>query len=171
MDSKRIEQLLEKYWACETTVEEENELKAFFSEQPVPDHLKEYTPLFQYLDEEKHKALDDSFDEEVLSKLENKKPEKQGKIIKMASWYVKVAAAVLVTIAAAFLLREQYLKSDVRQPVEESLSDAELREKFEEAKEALQKISSALNKGQEQVEKISVFNDAEEKIKGEQKEL
>ena len=31
MDYKYIEQLLERYWQCETSVEEESELRAFFS--------------------------------------------------------------------------------------------------------------------------------------------
>ena len=30
MDYKYIEQLLERYWACETTLEEEQILRAFF---------------------------------------------------------------------------------------------------------------------------------------------
>ena len=31
MDYKYIEQLLERYWQCETTLQEENILRAFFS--------------------------------------------------------------------------------------------------------------------------------------------
>ena len=37
MDLDRIEKLLAKYWECETSVEEEGELKQFFSGDNVPE--------------------------------------------------------------------------------------------------------------------------------------
>ena len=36
MDYKYIEQLLERYWQCETTLQEDNILRAFFSQAEVP---------------------------------------------------------------------------------------------------------------------------------------
>ena len=48
MDSKYIEQLLERYWQCETSLEEEAELRAFFSGSDVPKHLLRYKDLFVY---------------------------------------------------------------------------------------------------------------------------
>ena len=50
MDSKYIEQLLERYWQCETSLEEEAELRAFFSGSDVPKHLLRYKDLFVYLE-------------------------------------------------------------------------------------------------------------------------
>jgi hypothetical protein len=44
MDLSRIEKLLERYWNCVSTVEEEEELRAFFngkSGNDLPDELKE----------------------------------------------------------------------------------------------------------------------------------
>ena len=48
MDYNYIKQLLERYWACETTVEEESILKAFFSQKSVPAELAKYQALFVY---------------------------------------------------------------------------------------------------------------------------
>lgn len=48
MDSKYIEQLLERYWQCETSLEDEAELRAFFSGNDVPGHLLRYKDLFVY---------------------------------------------------------------------------------------------------------------------------
>ena len=45
MDYKYIEQLLERYWQCETSLEEESELRSFFSEEEVPAHLLRYKEL------------------------------------------------------------------------------------------------------------------------------
>ena len=46
MDYKYITQLLDRYWKAETTVEEENILRAFFSPTSVPEELKQYSWLF-----------------------------------------------------------------------------------------------------------------------------
>ena len=39
MDYKYIEQLLERYWAAETSLEEEDILRAFFSQKEIPAEL------------------------------------------------------------------------------------------------------------------------------------
>ena len=36
MDSKHIEQLLEKYWSCETSLEEEKQLREYFRGEDIP---------------------------------------------------------------------------------------------------------------------------------------
>jgi len=46
MDYKYIEQLLSRYWECETSLEEEQILRAFFCQKDVPAHLARYVPLF-----------------------------------------------------------------------------------------------------------------------------
>ncbi len=48
MDYKDIEQLLERYWQCETSVEEEAALRDFFAREEVPAHLLRYKNLFVY---------------------------------------------------------------------------------------------------------------------------
>ena len=48
MDYKYIEQLLERYWACETTLQEEAILRAFFSQEEIPEALRKYQALFTY---------------------------------------------------------------------------------------------------------------------------
>nr|WP_294076820.1 pyruvate ferredoxin oxidoreductase [Prevotella sp. UBA5379] len=71
MDYKYIEQLLERYWKCETTLEEEEILRAFYSQKDVPDELLPYKDLFCYTQKEiKADVLGDDFDQKVLSKTE-----------------------------------------------------------------------------------------------------
>ena len=48
MDYKYISQLLERYWNAETTLEEEEILKAFFRQDNVPADLLRYKALFSY---------------------------------------------------------------------------------------------------------------------------
>lgn len=71
MDYKYIEQLIERYFECNTTVAEERILKAFFSQNEVPAHLQQYADLFVYEETEAGSdALDDKFDQRVLDRLD-----------------------------------------------------------------------------------------------------
>ena len=69
MDYKYIEQLLDKYWECETTAEEERILHVFFSQPVLPVHLARYKSLFVYEQQQAQTHLDEKFDERVLSAL------------------------------------------------------------------------------------------------------
>lgn len=79
MDYKYIEQLLERYWEAETTPQEENILKAFFSQTEIPENLRRYQPLFEYeqaaAEEEK---LGDDFDRKVMAQIRALNPQQQG---------------------------------------------------------------------------------------------
>lgn len=70
MDYKFIEQLLERYWECQTTIEEEEILRNFFNQENIPASLLQYKPLFVYESQSKKQdTLDDSFDEQILNEL------------------------------------------------------------------------------------------------------
>ncbi len=67
MDYKYIEQLLERYWQCETTLEEEQILRTFFSQENVPACLLPYKDLFTYEQMEvEQQVLGDDFDQRML---------------------------------------------------------------------------------------------------------
>ena len=71
MDYKYIEQLLERYWAAETSLEEEDILRAFFSQKEIPAELVQYRTLFVYEATEKEsQVLGDDFDERILAMIE-----------------------------------------------------------------------------------------------------
>lgn len=65
MDYKYIEQLLERYWQGETTLQEETILKTFFSQPDIPEDLRKYSALFTY-EAEKAEGLGDDFDARML---------------------------------------------------------------------------------------------------------
>ena len=65
MDYKYIEQLLERYWQGETTLQEETILKTFFSQPDIPEDLRKYSVLFTY-EAEKAEGLGEDFDARML---------------------------------------------------------------------------------------------------------
>jgi hypothetical protein len=75
MDYKYIEQLLERYFQCETTLKEEEILRSFFSQEDVPVWLVKYQVLFNY-EAQEEQPLGDDFDEKILTMIEQKEPVK-----------------------------------------------------------------------------------------------
>ena len=107
MDYKYIEQLLERYWAAETTHEEEGILRAFFSQRVIPAELEQYRPLFDYEAEEtKVRLLDDGFDARILAMIEEEQTTVRARQITLKQRLMplfKAAAiiAIILTIGGA----------------------------------------------------------------------
>ena len=66
MDYKYIEQLLERYWACETSLKEEQILRTFFQQGDVPAHLMAYKAVFDVQQEQAEASLSEDFDARML---------------------------------------------------------------------------------------------------------
>ena len=101
MDYKYIKQLLERYWKCETSLEEEEILRTFFSQKDIPSDMLEYRDLFVFAQQE-HKnddCLGDDFNEKILAVIEEPAPVK-ARTITMAQRLMPLfkAAAVVAII-------------------------------------------------------------------------
>ncbi len=79
-----IEKLLEKYDNAETTLQEEAQLRAYFSSDDVASHLESYKPLFVYFTNTQQEA----FTKDV--------PLNTKKKINFYQWISVAAAAVLM---------------------------------------------------------------------------
>ena len=98
MDYKYIEQLLERYWACETTLQEESILRSFFSQEDIPAELCQYKALFDY-EQQKDEVLGDDFDNRILEMIgEEEKP--KAKVVTLTSRLMPLfkAAAIVAII-------------------------------------------------------------------------
>lgn len=67
MDYKFVEQLLEKYFAAETSLEEERVLRDCMTLSGLPQHLARYADLFLYEDAQADEHLGDDFDQRVIA--------------------------------------------------------------------------------------------------------
>lgn len=88
--------LLNKYWQCETSLEEEKQLRDFFSEADIPGEMKQYAPLFTYLNEEHLIIPGDDFDEKLMSTIQQTKRERKYITIRIFAPLLKVVASILL---------------------------------------------------------------------------
>lgn len=139
-----IEKLLEKYENGETTLKEEQQLKDYFSQETVPQHLEVYKPIFQYFLVTKQ----EQFTKDV--------PLKPKKTYTLYKWISVAAVAVLM-----FGVYTKFTGST--EP--KSITDEE-RYALNETKKALNMISSKFNKGTDNLNLLSAnFNKGVENIK------
>jgi len=115
MDYKYINQLLERYWRGETTLEEEDILRAFFSQEDIPAELRRYKPLFSYeATEAKRDVLGDEFDEKLFAAIAERKPVK-ARVITMAQRFkplLKAAAMVAILLTLGNAMQVPFSKSN-----------------------------------------------------------
>jgi hypothetical protein len=132
----KIEQLLEKYDDGETTLQEEQQLKNYFSQETVAPHLEMYKPLFTYFLVNQ---------QEQFTKDVPLKPESN-------NWYkwISVAAVAVIMLSVYFNKPDQDLYGTYS-PEEKELA-------YNEVKQSLEMISSHFNKG---ASSINYLNEVE----------
>lgn len=154
MDSK-IENLLDKYWAAETSLEEERELKALLKENDRQGDLEEIEGLFAHFEVEGEKELDASFDEELLGMIGEKS---ETKVISFSGYFRRyasvAAAAVILVISSVLFVKQQnsYQPEDTFDSPEAALA---------EIKRQLLTVSLYMNKGNQQIGELSNLSEAD----------
>jgi hypothetical protein len=156
--------LLEKYWKCETTLEEEKILREYFKQPVVADALKESATLFRYFEQQRQRTLTDVSFEGTLKK-RMQPPESKIRSLVMSS--LRIAAGISVVVASVWLVRTQWQTSDATE-ITDTYDDPQ--KAFEETKRALQLISKNFGKAEKATANINLINEAKDKIqKNEQK--
>ena len=101
MDYKYIEQLLERYWECQTTLEEEAILRTFFRQEDVPASLLPYRQLFIEEDKMAEEHLGKDFQDKMLRLVGEEAPVqvcKARRVTFMRRWRPFYRAAGLIAI-------------------------------------------------------------------------
>lgn len=159
MDSRKIEELLNKYWNCETSLEEEQQLRTYFKENDIPQQFQETASLFRYFEASKSKSLDDkSFDAAMIKKVEKPK----SKVIRMIYNSMRIAAGIAVLVMAVWFVREEVKTPPEEEAMVDTYDDPKMA--FEETKKALMMISRSFGQAEKQTQKVKVFHDAQEEI-------
>jgi hypothetical protein len=158
MDSNKIEELLSKYWNCETSLEEEQQLREYFTGKEIPEQLKETANVFQYFEANKKKTLSDvTFEGEVLKKIKTPK----GKMASLVYNAMRIAAGIAVLVVAIWVGRTEIRKTDPAATID-TYDDPKIA--FEETKKALMMISKSFGTAETQAKKLNMFNEAQEEI-------
>lgn len=151
MDYKYIEQLIERYWDCQTSPQEEQILRSFFSQKDVPAHLLRYKDLFSFENNERKIGLSEDFDRRLLAEIE--KPTVKAKRISLYHRLMpmfKAAAAVALVVllgkaAQSSFDRNSDTTNHAVQNYQETYSDP--KQAYEHVSSALKIVSETLNEG------------------------
>ena len=162
MDSNQLEELIKKYWECETSLEEEERLRNWFRTHDVPERFKETAALFTYFDEQKQKSAGEHFDKQVITKIS---ASAGGKTINLWQTSLRIAAGIAVVAAAIFFVRKEIIKTHDVAVIEDP------QKALEETKKALMLISKGFSTAEQEAKKINVLNEAEDKVKSDKKSL
>lgn len=153
LNHHNIHEMLEKFWAGETSLSEEKALKEFFAYNNPPEGSEEMAAYFALINEQPE--VSPSFDEKILAQIE----EKQTPVFRMRTfWRATAVAASIALVASIFIFNDN-------QPAGITQADPDVQEAFEQTKSALFMISTELNEGQNHASRLVKFHDAQATIK------
>ncbi|WP_417236028.1 hypothetical protein [Bizionia paragorgiae] len=132
-----IEKLLEKYDNGETTLQEEQQLKNYFSKETVAPHLEMYKPMFAYFS----KSSKEQFTKQVPLKT------------KSSLYYKWLSVAAVGVLMFGFFYNSSINNTDEYTQTEKDLA-------YQQVKESLHFVSKQLNKGTEKVSYLGIINTA-----------
>jgi hypothetical protein len=117
-DYKKINEILDRYWQCETSVEEEKMLQNFFlSSTNIPSYLLQYQSLFEYREAKQAEKLPDDFDEKILKQIHPKR--------KRISLFrtIQVAASIALLVGLGLTAHVHHVRAEQAQ-ARETVLDA-----------------------------------------------
>lgn len=149
MEWSEIDSLLEKYFDGETSLNEEQQLRDYFSTQVPEPHLQQYQSLFGYFDQAKFEEYP-----KQLPIFETVKPTRN----RMLWWSAAASVVVLVGWSTfAFLQTNATEQSDLG-----TYEDPKVA--FEATQKALTLLSSQVNVGIETVQYVEEYQIAKNKV-------
>jgi hypothetical protein len=140
---KHIDQLLDKYWEGQSSLEEEKSLQQYFSGDEIANQHLAYQSLFQFFEKEKEQTYTKDIELDLP-------PQKEAVIRSISKFKWRAIAA-----AIAFLLFASYGVWQISQPTEaeriaqvwEENETTDPEQALEEFKSALLLASAKLNQG------------------------
>ncbi|KOY52807.1 hypothetical protein [Polaribacter dokdonensis] len=142
MELANIEKLVEKYENAETTLQEEQTLRAYFTEGNVAPHLQEYAYMFTYFTAVK----EDTYTKTL--KLEPKKSKK------MNFKWLSVAASFML-LFSVFLGQQEYKEYQERKKAEKI---------YAQVNKGLTLLSNNLKKGEQALDQFYKHGTAVKKV-------
>lgn len=152
MNLQKIEHLIEKYENGETTIEEEHQLKTFFTTEEVPIHLQSYSDIFTFFEISGNVEINNpDFDEDFFKAID------ADKVVPIASPKRRKKYTLLSMAATILLLLGLYFRYGATETMyQDTFDDPELA--YAETKKVLMLVAGNLNHGVNELQNISEFN-------------
>jgi hypothetical protein len=156
---KEIEELLERYYEGNTSLEEEKRLKTFFSQEEVPPHLKSHAAIFRFHSEEIKEELNDPRFEEALF-LSTNEPAVVSIRSRTKYYYpvFAITATFLLLFGLLFTIEKDILDKEKKESQDPSMA-------FADTRQALMLVSVNLNNGLDKIQHLKVFEQGFQDIK------
>ena len=157
MNIEKVQKLIDLYWEGATSQKEEEEIRTFFlSESNLPSELEKWRDWFMGKDGIIHTILDKTFDQTILSQIEQSSP--KGRYVRLKRILVSSVAIASIVILVC-LIHINYKHTNTSQ----DMAYIEARENYETIKELLYFTSSKMNQTETMLEenlvKIDVINE------------
>jgi hypothetical protein len=151
LNPAEVEQLLNRYLEAETTLEEEKQLRLWFSTNEIPSHWAPYHSLFSFLSEEHSITYPNQSQKPTMeARLAQHKNERPRRRIYL--WTSVAAATVLVALGLNYM-RQQQLAAE-KEALLAQQNELNIKS-FEQIASALMLVSETLNKGMAPVEETA----------------
>ncbi len=158
MNLQEIEKLIAKYELGESSKEEENTLRHFFSYETVPPHLLSYKYLFSFFDEAKNEEIVSSdFDGRILSTISKDKVIPISGNRRRNLFIISgIAASLIILFGFYFIFRSET-------KIHDTYTNPRLA--YAETKRVLLMVSGNLNTGTQELNNLSDFNNGLNEMK------
>jgi len=160
--------LMERYFDGNTTLEEEQKLRNFFSDTAIdlPEDLMVYKALFKREVEKEIPVLDSAFTENTWNKINKKTPQsdQKTKVIPLNAfrWILAVAASFILM----FSVYQWYSQKQYEQFIAvHNQKEMTQEEAFLATKQALAFVSKKLNEGSQPMKNVGSFHRFQNVIK------
>jgi len=146
MELNKIERLLSRYEEGETTLAEEKELRKYFSQEEIPEHLEAYALLFKFQSQQ----IKTTFTENEPIELERKNYR--------FAW-TSIAAVIIVALGLFY-----FNQSQPSLTTSEMSSVTEQEQALEKTKQTLKMVSAMMNEGTSDLVYLQEFNKTKNQI-------
>lgn len=141
MDKQVIQQLLDSYFEGKTSLEQERQLKAYFSAKTVAPELEQYKSLFVFLKEEQKQSISEDF---------SFQQHQQTKIKQMRTrrfWWSVAASVCLLVVSWWSFNNNSSTTQSQQQAINWEAYEASDEEAIRLTLSALKRTSKAMKKG------------------------
>jgi len=155
MRAKEAEELLQKYFEGETSLEEEQSLRIFFLQEEIPGDLLPYRKWFVTTGQTFEDAATDGFTQEMAAMIQRQQPPVRFLSRKMiVAWSGIAASVIIIAGSLLFYLREPDYRDTFSDPAE-AMAYAEKTLTF---------VSEKYNRGLATLAPVSRLKEGENKL-------